>query len=41
VQRSSTTSWIACDSFPAVRDVDAMIRVGAGAEERPEPPPFT
>jgi BON domain-containing protein len=26
---------------PGVRDVDAMIRVGAGAEERPEPPPFT
>ena len=26
---------------PGVRDVDAMIRVGAGAQERPEPPPFT
>jgi len=26
---------------PGVRDVDAMIRVGAGAEEHPEPPPFT
>ena len=26
---------------PGVRDVDAMIRVGAGEQERPEPPPFT
>ena len=26
---------------PGVRDVDAMIRVGAGAEEHPEPPSFT
>ena len=26
---------------PGVRDVDAMIRVGGSAEERPEPPPLT